>query len=257
MSNDTGEPSAAMPPAPPQSGDPFAAPAPGQFGSAADWPATWQPADRTADQSWSGFAVTAFVLSLVGFVLPLWAFSAGFAVAALRRRKRRPQRGFGLAVTSLVLATGQFLVTAALALLVLAVYSQLTAGPERGLDGRPLAAGTAGEWYLRAGDCVSEQLDLRSDMSADVRVVPCNEPHRTQVYAVVGLPGGLAYPGERAVDDASQSLCGERLDSVPLAALPGSASDSYSYPQAPGWWLAHDHETLCFVSAPEAWSGDL
>ncbi|MFJ9517980.1 hypothetical protein ACIRPK_06890 [Kitasatospora sp. NPDC101801] len=251
MSNDTGEPSAAVPAAPPPSADPFAAPAPG--------PADRPSADRTAEQSWSGFAVTAFVLGLVGFVLPLWAFSAGFAVAALRRRKRRPQRGFGLAVTSLVLAVGQFLATVALVLLVLAVHTQLTAGPERGPDGRPLAAGPAGEWYLRAGDCIREQLDQQPDMSTDVTVVPCDEPHRTEIYAAVGIPGGLAYPGEQAVAEASQTVCDEKLDTEPRALMmqSDSAVGSYIFPQAAGWWLAHDHETLCFFSTSEEWSGDL
>ncbi|WP_457028530.1 hypothetical protein [Kitasatospora sp. P5_F3] len=258
MSNEPGEPHAATLLAQQPAADPFAPPAPGDILTDAASVAL-PPNDSPDARSWSGLAVTSFVLSLVGFVLPLWALSAGFAVAALLRRRRRPQRGFGLAITSLVLAAGQFLVTVLLALLAWLVFTDLTTGPERGPDGRPAADGPASEWYLRAGDCLRDYVDAQQKLPSRVTVVSCDEPHRAEVYTEVSIPGGIGFPGEDAVSEASQRLCAARKNdgTLKLSALPDEAVDISLYPQAPGWWLAHDRETLCFFSSSKEWTGPL
>ncbi|MET9617378.1 DUF4190 domain-containing protein [Kitasatospora indigofera] len=254
--------------APPAAGpaptDPFAPPAHGYgaYGRLPGEPNGWPPPGLPggpAARSWSGFAITSFVLGLFGFLFPLPVVSAGFAVAAVRRRKRRPQRGLGLAVTGLVFSAGWLLVTVAVVLLLVLAAQDLKSGPERAADGRPKSAGQAGPWYLRQGDCITEDLGVLAEEPSKVTVVPCDQPHRTQVFAVVTIPGGPTHPGDVATSAAADRLCSAReaQDGLDLSGLPEDASTSFHYPSAAGWLVLRDRQAQCFYASAALWTGSV
>ncbi|GHH59863.1 hypothetical protein GCM10018781_03820 [Kitasatospora indigofera] len=254
----------APPAAGPAPADPFAAPAHahGAHGRPPGEPNGWPPPGLPggpAARSWSGFAITSFVLGLLGFLFPLPVVSAGFAVAAVRRRKRRPQRGLGLAVAGLVFSAGWLLVTVAVVLLLALAAQDLRSGPARAADGRPASAGRAGPWYLRQGDCITEDLGVLAEEPDKVTVVPCDQPHRTQVYAVVTIPGGATHPGDVATSAAAGRLCTarEEQDGLDLSGLPTDASTSFHYPSAAGWLVLRDRQAQCFYASAALWTGSV
>ncbi|MFE2913409.1 DUF4190 domain-containing protein [Kitasatospora indigofera] len=256
----------AAPPAAPASAPPAAGPAPASAFSAHGrppgepdgWPPPGLPGGPAA-RSWSRFAITSFVLGLLGFLFPLPVVSAGFAVAAVRRRKRRPQRGLGLAVAGLVFSAGWLLVTVAVVLLLALAAQDLRSGPERAADGRPASAGRAGPWYLRQGDCITEDVGVLAEEPDKVTVVPCDQPHRTQVFAVVTIPGGTTHPGDVATSAAAGRLCTarEEQDGLDLSGLPADASTSFHYPSAAGWLVLRDRQAQCFYASAALWTGSV
>ncbi|OKI29237.1 DUF4190 domain-containing protein [Streptomyces sp. CB03911] len=251
----------APPAAGPASTNPFAVPTPGSGplpGRANGWPPPGLPGAPAA-RSWSGFAITSFVLGLLGFLFPLSLISAGFGIAAVRRRRRQPRRGLGLAVAGLVCSAGWLLVTVAVALLLVLVAQDLKSGPERTADGRPKSAGQAGPWYLRQGDCMTEDLGVLAEEPDKVTVVPCEQPHRTQVFAVVTVPGGSTHPGDAAAMAAADRLCTarEKQDGLDLSGLPQDASTSFHYPSPAGWLVLRDHRAQCFYASAALWTGSV
>ncbi|MFB7617939.1 septum formation family protein [Kitasatospora sp. NPDC056181] len=201
----------------------------------------------------SGLAVTSLVLGVLGFVPPLSLVSFGFSIGAFRRISRRSQRGFGLAVGGLVFSCFWGLVTVAVAVLLAFVFHDLSSGPERGPDGRPKYAGPAGQWYLKAGDCATDYLSPSRDHDPDdYQVVPCDQPHRYEVFAVVHIPGGASYPGVDAVSETAERLCQERQSGTER---PRGAGMGMSYPSAAAWWVPGDHEALCYYSSATEWTG--
>ncbi|MFI9329495.1 hypothetical protein ACIGZJ_18345 [Kitasatospora sp. NPDC052868] len=231
--------------------DPFAPPAPGTHPQ--------RPAAQRLPQHWSRLGITAFVLGLLGFLAPLWLVSGTLALVALRRISRLRQRGVGLAIAGLLLSFLWLVATAVVAGIALLVVHELESGPERGADGRPAQAGRAGPWYLRQGDCLTDDLRFLEEEPGHYDVVPCGQPHHTEIYAVVRIPGGIAYPGEAAVDEAAERLCAARdTEASPSGPAPSRpAVSGYNYPQAVGWWLGGDHEALCYHTAADAWPGPL
>ncbi|MGW4895865.1 septum formation family protein [Kitasatospora sp. NPDC004240] len=234
---------------PPAAGDPFAAPV--------DWrtaPAFVPVAPR---KPLSVLALVSLGLAVLGFLIPLWLVALVCAIVAMSRISRYGQRGFPAAVIALVVSLGWAVVTGVVVVLVLAIHHTMVDGPERGPDGRPLHAGQAGAWYPRAGDCAENSPELENDSPSKFAIVPCAQPHRMEFYAVVTIPGGLAYPGDEEVQRATAELCEEELAKRPGGgtSLPRGFTDSYLYPSAPGWWTAQNHEALCYVSSWQAWSG--
>ncbi|MEU6238336.1 DUF4190 domain-containing protein [Kitasatospora sp. NPDC047058] len=250
------DPSAAVPASPPpKAADPFAPPPPA--GQAPYGPGAhgWPPgaAGRPAAKPMSRLAVTSLTLGVLGFVPPLSVLSMGFSIGAFSRISRRGQRGFGLAAAGLVLSWF-WLVNAVVVVVILAFLLQdLSAGPERGPDGRPKYAGKAGPWYLKEGDCAADYAGTwNDDALSDYQVVPCDQPHRYEVFAVVRIPGGRSYPGDATVGDAANRLCTARQSATerPPGAMVGT-----TYPSVGTWWLNGDHEALCYYSAAIPWTG--
>ena len=62
----------------------------------------------------------------------------------------------------------------------------------RDSSGAVIQAGDVGQGNLRVGDC----LDEREDATApDVPVVPCDQPHDREIFAIVDLEGD-EFPGD-------------------------------------------------------------
>ncbi|WP_406193657.1 hypothetical protein OH807_03260 [Kitasatospora sp. NBC_01560] len=195
--------------------------------------------------------MTSLVLGVIGFVPPLSLVSFGLSIGAFRRISRRGQRGFGMAVGGLALSLVWGLVTVLVVSLVAVAVRQLHSGPDRGPDGRPATAGPAGQLYLREGDCATDYLGGLNEPD-DYHVVPCEQAHRFEVYAVVRLPGGTGYPGTSAVEDAADRLCTARQSATEPP--PGGVT-SFSYPSQVAWWVRSDHEAICYYTSATAWTG--
>ena len=162
-------PYAAGPYAPPAPQDPYAAgpyappgampsgarpggwggyPGPGQPG----FPG-WQP--QGPPTAWSGYAITSFVLGVLGFACFLWAGAIGFGIAALRTVKQRNERGRGLAIAGIVLG-GLWVCLGVVGVILIAVFGTDDAeSGDKASDGSATAprTGHISVSDLRTGDC--------------------------------------------------------------------------------------------------------
>ncbi|MBV6700101.1 DUF4190 domain-containing protein [Kitasatospora aureofaciens] len=248
------QPNAQAVPGHPQPAGPYAA-GPHLSGPHPAGPHAWPPyavPQPKPKAKVSGLAVTSFVLGILGFVPPLSLVSIGLAVGAFRRIFRRRQGGFGLAVAGLVLACTWTVVAATVGGVAAYGLHDMTSGPARGKDGHPVAAGRAGAWYLKAGDCAADDLAKFRAEPSHYQIVPCDRPHRLEVFASARIPGGKSYPGVAAVEESARRLCEARTES---AEVPPGGSIGYFYPSQGRWWLFDDRDALCVFISPTPWSG--
>lgn len=218
--------------------DPFAPPSASSDGpSAADYQ---YPFAGLPERGVSGLAVASFVFGILGFALVTWAVSLGLGIAALRRIRRRPQRGKGLAITGIVLSCVWAL------LLALAVPS-LLAGAKEGFD-EGLKEGTISG--LKPGDCFNSQGGT-FDTSSLVTAVPCTEPHRGEAFGIIQLSREAVRSDDREALERTRAECltmrhGYLLDR--LNAPPGGRV-RFNYPSRTRVVLTKP-EAICFFELP-------
>jgi hypothetical protein len=63
----------------------------------------------------------------------------------------------------------------------------------------------------KVGQCLPSSAQVVGVREASPPLVPCNEPHRYEVYAVTQLDLGGPWPGESTVDQAADESCQEAL----------------------------------------------
>lgn len=136
------------------------------------------------------------------------------------------------------------------ALVAISGCSALAGGnePERDESGGITEAGEADAFAIRVGDCL-ESMDF-SDELITVPVIPCAEPHDSEVYASVDLPDG-DYPGPEEVAAQAEELCYDEFEG--FVGIPWDASGlEYGYlsPTQESWERAGDREVLCMVWDP-------
>ncbi|GAA3381921.1 septum formation family protein [Streptomyces racemochromogenes] len=108
---------------------------------------------------------------------------------------------------------------------------------------------------VRAGDCFTTDDDLKQyegegggKASTQVRLVPCDEPHDGEVYAVFSLPDG-AYPGKEKIRPIAEDTCGDAV----LNAYTGAAAKlpeklkRYYFSPSPSTWDIGKRHIVCFV----------
>ncbi|MEU9044143.1 MULTISPECIES: DUF4190 domain-containing protein [unclassified Kitasatospora] len=195
----------------------------------------------------NGFAVGSLVTGLV-LVAPL---ALVFGIVALVQINRRKERGFGMAVTGVVLGA---IGTVLLSLL-------LGAGDFSGANGgrfaqAPKAPAGSVHWStLKAGDCYSSP-DGGSVAEGDgdetvywVRRVACSDPHHGEVAGTAKFPASNGpYPGESEVRESAATLCRKVLDDYALDqwAVPAGMDDVYLYPTASNWASGERYATCAF-----------
>ena len=82
-------------------------------------------------------------------------------------------------------------------------------------------------------------------------VVPCTEPHRSEVTAVEPLYSN-AYPGDEAVNQTAGELCTiAAARYAPSAMAEGGLEVSFITP-TPGGWSSGDKAVICLVEDPTA-----
>jgi hypothetical protein len=197
---------------------------------------SYYPAARPAPGT-SGFAIAAFILGLVGGVL----LSVIFGIVALRKLRKRPQRGKGLAIAGLCLSgvwllgfTGVF------------VESSLTAA-QRSATGQITKDGHLGVLSLRAGDCFQNPSGSQpASAITQVTAVPCTNPHDAQVIALLPVPGS-AYPGRDAFRAQAQPGCSASLKAVAdNSKLTATMNLLWLYP-LPQAWAEGQRTISCLV----------
>jgi hypothetical protein len=111
-------------------------------------------------------------------------------------------------------------------------------------SGDVVEGGDVGAFRLQVGDCLAEEAvgDVES-----VPVVPCEEPHDSELYHTFDLPG-TAYPGAEAIIESAQQGCLDTFETFVGASYESSIYDiSYLYPIEESWNDINDRTVLCGV----------
>src|SRR6266511_2177411 len=131
--------------------------------------------------------------------------------------------------------TNAFAITALVLGILLGAIIQTQQDQAAGIDRRDVTS-------LQVGDCTADF--PMEDTVFDVPVVPCDRPHRFEVYANLKLDDGK-WPGEDAIHSRSEKLCGDKLDAiVGDTDLPDGSGFSTLEPTR-GTWSAGDRQVTC------------
>jgi uncharacterized protein DUF4190/putative regulator of septum formation len=178
----------------------------------------------------SGFAIASFVFGLIGGVL----LSVIFGLVALRRIRRRNQKGRGFAIAGLVLSGVWVL------LIAVFVVVGVSTDAERDPSGRVQEGGSESVFDLRVGDCANDVEEVEEEVSVDV--TPCREPHDAEVISSFDFPEG-DYPGEARVFREADRRCADELNALGAG---GGAQGFYYYPTEVSW-AGGDREVTCIA----------
>ncbi|MEV7557990.1 septum formation family protein [Streptomyces sp. NPDC048331] len=247
-----------IPPQPPSSPGPYGQPGPygppGQpvpppYGGA---PQGWYPPQP---QKTNTLAIVGFVMALVCGI-PLVPIILG--IIALSQIKARGEKGKGLAISAIVIHSLVIVFYGTFVVLGLTGALDDDTTKKRDSGGTVTGPTSSGVTEIRKGDCFNTNDDLAQYNDEDgtqaarsVRIVPCDQPHKGEAYAVFDLDGGT-YPGTEKVTAAAEEKC----SGTDLASYVGDNAKSseklevyYYYPQAASWLLG-DREVTCFVGDP-------
>ncbi|MFC5799433.1 DUF4190 domain-containing protein [Streptomyces formicae] len=253
-----------IPPQPPSSPGPYPQPGqPGPYGQPGQPGPYGQPGQAGpygGQQGWyagpqqknNTLAVVAFVMSIV-CALPFIPLILGIIALSQIRKSGEKGRGFAIAAIAIHGATIAFYALVA----VLGLTGALDDGPEprRDTSGQVTSPGSSDVQDIREGDCFTTADDLAEYGDEDgaqaafsVRIVPCDQPHEGEAYAVFDLEDG-PYPGTEKVASVAEEKCaGTTLtDYVGDAAkLPETLEVYFYHPESAGWTLG-DREVTCFL----------
>ncbi|WP_030270264.1 DUF4190 domain-containing protein [Streptomyces sp. NRRL B-24484] len=195
---------------------------------AAYGPLGWQPPPGPPTR-WNGFAVTSFVLGILGGACLLWIGAVAFGIAALREVRRRNERGRGLAIAGIALGGVWAVVVAVVTVIALmasdADLPESDTGSVTGSGSAPASphSDTWNVFELVAGQCFVKPAGAGTDSVTDVRPVDCAAPHYGEVFATAPSDE-KSYPGKAAVIADATKGCND--------ALLGFAPDNWKLPVA-------------------------
>lgn len=211
----------------------------------------WPGPQMVSPSRVSGFAIASLVVSLV-CLAPL---GLALGIIALVRISRRGERGKGLAVAGIAVS-GTVLLLALLmmvgALRFSAWSSNSPGGPGGGGSGMSVFA-------LETGDCFTPATELSQDNQGSLRdgtaeQLPCEEPHRGEIYGSFELTGQGAFPGMDEVMKTSRDRCGTLLPDYVLDFTAHGRLQTYFYYPDQGGWERGGRTVLCWAGRPQ---GDL
>jgi len=100
---------------------------------------------------------------------------------------------------------------------------------------------------LTTGDCFKGWTEKGS---YTITRVDCRSPHEEEVTGTFTLPGGGRYPGDAAVEDASDARCKTYFARYLGVNWDSSAYDyDYATPD-PSGWRQGDHKAICLAGDP-------
>lgn len=106
----------------------------------------------------------------------------------------------------------------------------------------------------KPGQCFTPPGEVHAQIS-ELTVVPCNDPHTQEAYALVtyepkaGAAQTGAYPGDAALKTFAEGACAQRYRSyVGIDYLDSKYFFTYLLPSARGWDQGHDRQVLCIVT---------
>ena len=187
----------------------------------------------------SGWAITSFVLGLVGAVV----ISTIFGILALRRIKRTGQRGRGLAIAGIVLSVVWIVI-----FVVIAVVGNLSNATRSSSTGRITHSGNLSVFSLAVGDCFNNPPGATS--LTTVTAIPCTQAHNAQIYAKFDVSGSfVSYPGTSALTRLATSGCNARIGSLDKSKITNSMMVRFLYPLSNSW-LSGNRTVACMIYDP-------
>ena len=202
-------------------GPPPGAMGPGGFPMPPSGPG-WGP--PTAAAGFDGFAIAALVFG----ILPCVPLGIIFGIIALVRIGKSGQRGKGLAIAGIVLASVWG------ALMVIGV---IFAEDEKDV------------FSLTVGDCFDDP-PTGSELQT-VETVECSGPHDAEVYAEFDSAEDGAYPGDGDMQAEAEQGCIERFeDFVGIAPETSELGIVYLHPTEDSWDGIDDRQITCVVTDP-------
>ena len=102
---------------------------------------------------------------------------------------------------------------------------------------------------LRIGDCYDPVEDADDGSLLAAIIVPCEEPHRAEIFGLEDLPGGpdAPFPGVVAVDDEAIDLCDAAFEAYVGVALDNSRYSYVYYTPTDQSWAGGDRVVMCSV----------
>lgn len=132
------------------------------------------------------------------------------------------------------------------AVLALFLVAGCTSNTIRNDDGEVIAAGEWSVFDLRPGDCITYD-DVLSGENL-VSLVPCDEPHPLEVFAVLQSPQ-TTYPGAAELATFADQACLNAMPR-PFEELPHGTAFSYLLP-AEEVWLNDERTIPCVFIFPD------
>jgi hypothetical protein len=119
--------------------------------------------------------------------------------------------------------------------------------PERDETGAITEEGDADVFTLKVGDCLTDQAGATGEVS-DVPVVPCEQPHDSEIYFAYIIPDAETFPG--TFDEHINSQCVPQFETF-VGVHPDSSALQLNWlePTAQSW-AEGDRELLCIVADP-------
>jgi len=119
----------------------------------------------------------------------------------------------------------------------------------RDASGDVVAAGPWSVFDLRPGDCIGTDDSFSGDVD-EVPLLPCDEPHTQEVFAVVRHPDD-AYPGAGGVATFADRACLTALEAELSLTIDDGIAFSYLLPTFEGWNKNGDRSIVCVLVFPE------
>ncbi|ORA61378.1 peptidylprolyl isomerase [Mycobacteroides franklinii] len=177
-------------------------------------------------QSTNGLAITSLIFGIIPCCNGIPALI--FGIIGLNQTKRTGQKGRGLAIAGIVLGCIWLVVSVAVAI-GLAIKDQ----PKRDESGHLTQSGDMDVTKLRVGDCIAD-LGEKSYYTT-TKAIPCAQPHKAEVYAVVPLSGS-SLPSQSVLDQKGNDECGAELETyAPNAFDDDAVQITYLYPTKRSW----------------------
>jgi hypothetical protein len=114
----------------------------------------------------------------------------------------------------------------------------------------PPAGELVSAFALRLGDCLNDAVaDDDSDSVANLRRLPCEQPHAYEVYLVHAL-SNASFPGSEAVSELADELCHEAFAGYVGIDYDDSEFDySMMWPSAGSWRHQRDRDIVCLITS--------
>ncbi|MBB2988310.1 DUF4190 domain-containing protein [Terracoccus luteus] len=184
-------------------------------------------------------AVWALVTGILGVVPPLGIVAIVLGARALNQVMERNQAGRRLAITGIVLGC-----VAVVVWLGVAALSIMNTEAPRDASGNVTQRSSMFVSDLAAGDCFDSGTAEEVDW---VTVLPCAQPHDSQVIAVFELPEG-PYPGVDALAEDADAGCQQRGAPLVSEDRLEEIEPSYIYPADEDTWDT-DRTIQCTVGS--------
>lgn len=111
--------------------------------------------------------------------------------------------------------------------------------------GRVVTGGDLSTLELRVGDCFVPPEDVESELS-EVRAVPCEEPHRHEVYAMVQWTDGDLRPDDERLGTFADNECLDEFEPyVGRDYFDSSLVLTYLLPSIRSWNEVADRSIVC------------